>query len=78
MPSSVKPLPITVFTGFLGSGKWFTFYAFLFGLYLFILFYIKKLGKTTTILNLLKRVPENYKVCLLKNEFGDIAGIVFF
>ncbi|KAI8887335.1 cobW-domain-containing protein [Backusella circina FSU 941] len=49
MPSSVKPLPVTVFTGFLGSGK------------------------TTTILNLLKRVPENYKVCLLKNEFGDIA-----
>ncbi|KAI8379280.1 CobW/HypB/UreG, nucleotide-binding domain-containing protein [Radiomyces spectabilis] len=47
--SQDKPIPITVFTGFLGSGK------------------------TTTILGLLKRLPEEYKVCLLKNEFGDIA-----
>lgn len=44
-----KPIPITVFTGFLGSGK------------------------TTTILSLLKRLPADYKTCLLKNEFGDIA-----
>ncbi|KAI8079761.1 CobW/HypB/UreG, nucleotide-binding domain-containing protein [Halteromyces radiatus] len=44
-----KTIPITVFTGFLGSGK------------------------TTTILSLLKRLPEGYKTCLLKNEFGDIA-----
>jgi G3E family GTPase len=50
MPTAVKPLPITVFTGFLGSGK------------------------TTQILSLLQRVPKDYKVCLLKNEFGDIAG----
>ncbi|KAG1469004.1 hypothetical protein G6F56_003510 [Rhizopus delemar] len=35
-------IPITVFTGFLGSG------------------------------NLLRKIPEEYKVCLLKNEFGDI------
>ncbi|KAI9480700.1 MAG: CobW/HypB/UreG, nucleotide-binding domain-containing protein [Benjaminiella poitrasii] len=49
MPTAVKPIPITVFTGFLGSGK------------------------TTQILNLLRQVPEDYKVCLLKNEFGDIA-----
>ncbi|OZJ06170.1 hypothetical protein BZG36_00993 [Bifiguratus adelaidae] len=40
--------PITVFTGFLGSGK------------------------TTIILSLLKRVPKGYKLCLLKNEFGDV------
>ncbi|ORX50492.1 cobW-domain-containing protein [Hesseltinella vesiculosa] len=44
-----KPIPVTVFTGFLGSGK------------------------TTTILQLLKQLPEEYKVCLLKNEFGDVA-----
>lgn len=25
-------------------------------------------------MSLLRRVPEDYKVCLLKNEFGDIAG----
>lgn len=50
MPTAIKPLPITVFTGFLGSGK------------------------TTQILSLLQRVPKDYKVCLLKNEFGDIAG----
>ncbi|KAI9488368.1 CobW/HypB/UreG, nucleotide-binding domain-containing protein [Zychaea mexicana] len=43
------PIPVTVFTGFLGSGK------------------------TTTILSLLKRLPTEYKACLLKNEFGDIA-----
>ncbi|KAI7867077.1 CobW/HypB/UreG, nucleotide-binding domain-containing protein [Mucor mucedo] len=49
MCTSSEPLPVTVFTGFLGSGK------------------------TTQILNLLRRVPEDYKVCLLKNEFGDIA-----
>ncbi|CAO3664240.1 unnamed protein product [Rhizopus stolonifer] len=41
-------IPITVFTGFLGSGK------------------------TTQILSLLRKIPEEYKVCLLKNEFGDI------
>ncbi|KAI9338041.1 CobW/HypB/UreG, nucleotide-binding domain-containing protein [Pilaira anomala] len=49
MSTTNKPLPITVFTGFLGSGK------------------------TTQILSLLRQVPKDYKVCLLKNEFGDIA-----
>ncbi|KAI8993352.1 CobW/HypB/UreG, nucleotide-binding domain-containing protein [Pilobolus umbonatus] len=49
MSVKMKSIPVTVFTGFLGSGK------------------------TTQILNLLHRVPEGYKVCLLKNEFGDIA-----
>ncbi|CAO3613762.1 unnamed protein product [Cunninghamella blakesleeana] len=44
-----KTIPITVFTGFLGSGK------------------------TTTILSLLKLLPEGYNTCLLKNEFGDVA-----
>ncbi|KAG0743904.1 hypothetical protein G6F57_009907 [Rhizopus arrhizus] len=48
MPSTTKSIPITVFTGFLGSGK------------------------TTQILSLLRKIPEDYKVCLLKNEFGDI------
>ncbi|RIA95967.1 CobW/HypB/UreG, nucleotide-binding domain-containing protein [Glomus cerebriforme] len=43
-----SPVPVTVFTGFLGSGK------------------------TTIILSLLPRVPKGYKLCLLKNEFGDI------
>ncbi|KAI8330609.1 CobW/HypB/UreG, nucleotide-binding domain-containing protein [Chlamydoabsidia padenii] len=49
MSTDNKTIPITVFTGFVGSGK------------------------TTTILSLLKRLPEGYKTCLLKNEFGDIA-----
>lgn len=44
----MKPIPITVFTGFLGSGK------------------------TTTILSLLPQLPRDYKVVLLKNEFGDV------
>lgn len=43
------PIPVTVFTGFLGSGK------------------------TTIILNLIKALPQNYKMVLLKNEFGNIA-----
>lgn len=42
------PVPIAVFTGFVGAGK------------------------TTTILGLLKSLPEGYKACLLKNEFGDL------
>ena len=41
---------ITVFTGFLGSGK------------------------TTILLNLIKTFPKDYKVVLLKNEFGDVKG----
>jgi G3E family GTPase len=45
-----SPIPITVFTGFLGAGK------------------------TSIILSLLPKLPEDYKVVLLKNEFGDIEG----
>ncbi|KAJ6577205.1 CobW/HypB/UreG, nucleotide-binding domain-containing protein [Mycena capillaripes] len=45
---AVSPIPITVFTGFLGAGK------------------------TSIILSLLPRLPKDYKVVLLKNEFGDI------
>lgn len=44
------PIPITVFTGFLGSGK------------------------TSIILSLLPKLPKDYKVVLLKNEFGDVEG----
>ncbi|CAE7073167.1 unnamed protein product, partial [Rhizoctonia solani] len=29
-------------------------------------------GKTTTILSLLQQLPKDYKVVLLKNEFGDV------
>ncbi|KAL4074972.1 CobW/HypB/UreG, nucleotide-binding domain-containing protein [Scleroderma yunnanense] len=42
-----SPIPIIVFTGFLGAGK------------------------TTIILSLLPKLPKDYKVVLLKNEFGD-------
>ncbi|KAL2760818.1 hypothetical protein ACRALDRAFT_2039370 [Sodiomyces alcalophilus JCM 7366] len=48
----MAPIPITIVTGFLGSGK------------------------TTLILNLLAQVKEKnpeYKLALLKNEFGDLA-----
>ncbi|KAL2857167.1 hypothetical protein BJY01DRAFT_231176 [Aspergillus pseudoustus] len=30
-------------------------------------------GKTTLLLNLLPQLPKNYKLALLKNEFGDVA-----
>ncbi|KAG8731065.1 hypothetical protein FRC12_019909 [Ceratobasidium sp. 428] len=43
-----SPIPVTVFTGFLGAGK------------------------TTIILSLLPKLPKDYKVVLLKNEFGDV------
>ena len=48
--ASLSPIPITVFTGFLGAGK------------------------TSIILSLLPRLPKDYKVVLLKNEFGDVEG----
>ncbi|KAI9652475.1 MAG: hypothetical protein M1831_006744 [Alyxoria varia] len=44
-----SPTPITIITGFLGSGK------------------------TTIILNLLPQLPRDYRLALLKNEFGDLA-----
>ena len=31
-------------------------------------------GKTTTILSVLKQLPKDYKVVLLKNEYGDVEG----
>lgn len=30
-------------------------------------------GKTTLLLSLLPQLPAGYKLCLLKNEFGDVA-----
>ncbi|KAI9853919.1 MAG: hypothetical protein M1824_000794 [Vezdaea acicularis] len=45
----MAPIPITIITGFLGSGK------------------------TTLILNLITQLPPNYRLALLKNEFGDLA-----
>jgi G3E family GTPase len=42
-------IPVTVFTGFLGSGK------------------------TTIIINLINQLPRNYKLVMLKNEFGNVA-----
>ncbi|WVQ71895.1 hypothetical protein IAR50_001437 [Cryptococcus sp. DSM 104548] len=49
-PSEKGPIPVTCFTGFLGSVR----------------------GKTTTILSLLQQLPKDYKVVLLKNEYGDV------
>ncbi|TID27831.1 putative GTP-binding protein YjiA [Venturia nashicola] len=44
-----SPIPITIITGFLGSGK------------------------TTLILNLIPQLPKDYRLALIKNEFGDVA-----
>ncbi|KAL3957338.1 hypothetical protein ACCO45_007916 [Purpureocillium lilacinum] len=52
MASPAAPIPITIITGFLGSGK------------------------TTLILNLIPQLrarSPNYRLALLKNEFGDLA-----
>ncbi|PGH26747.1 hypothetical protein AJ80_01511 [Polytolypa hystricis UAMH7299] len=45
----MAPIPITIVTGFLGSGK------------------------TTILLNLIPQLPKDYRLALLKNEFGDVA-----
>lgn len=45
----MAPTPITIVTGFLGSGK------------------------TTLILNLIPQLPKDYRLALLKNEFGNVA-----
>ncbi|KAF9067241.1 CobW/HypB/UreG, nucleotide-binding domain-containing protein [Rhodocollybia butyracea] len=45
---SKNPIPITVFTGFLGAGK------------------------TSVILSLLPKLSKDYKIVLLKNEYGDV------
>ena len=45
----MDPIPITIVTGFLGSGK------------------------TTLILNLIPQLPKDYRLALLKNEYGDVA-----
>src|ERR1700721_191515 len=58
-------VPISVFTGFLGSGKTTVILCML----LFI--------KTKLMIALIKQLPKGYKVCLLKNEFGDLKGIPF-
>jgi G3E family GTPase len=47
--ASTSSIPITIITGFLGSGK------------------------TTLILNLIPQLPPNYRLALIKNEFGDVA-----
>lgn len=35
-------------------------------------------GKTSIILSLLPQLPKDYKVVLLKNEFGDVEGLTNF
>ena len=35
-------------------------------------------GKTTVILSLLPKLPKDYTVVLLKNEYGDVEGVYLF
>ena len=35
-------------------------------------------GKTSIILSLLPQLPKDYRVVLLKNEFGDVEGTHMF
>lgn len=48
-PQASRPIPVTVFTGFLGAGK------------------------TTIILDLIKKSPDGYRIAWLKNEIGAVA-----
>ena len=62
----MSPIPITIITGFLGMTKcdlW----------NIKTLINIAGSGKTTLILKLIPQLPKNYKLALLKNEFGDVA-----
>ena len=62
----MSPIPITIITGYLGMTKC--------DLWNFkTLINITGSGKTTLILNLIPQLPKNYKLALLKNEFGDVA-----
>jgi G3E family GTPase len=54
-------VPVTVFTGFLGSGKT-------------TVILCTALAERDADLALIKQLPKGYKVCLLKNEFGDLKG----
>jgi G3E family GTPase len=53
-------VPCTVFTGFLGSGKTTVI--------------LCTVLRGNTDVALIKQLPKGYKVCLLKNEFGDLKG----
>jgi G3E family GTPase len=54
-------VPVTVFTGFLGSGKT-------------TIILCNLIVENHLIVALIKQLPKGYKVCLLKNEFGDLKG----
>lgn len=52
---------VNVFTGFLG-------------IFRFLQDEYQGAGKTTIIISLIKRLPSEYNVVVLKNEFGDVKG----
>ncbi|WWC86594.1 uncharacterized protein L201_001471 [Kwoniella dendrophila CBS 6074] len=59
-----KQIPVTCFTGFLGAvSLWFHAYEILWD-------HIQ--GKTSAIISLIQQLPKDYKVVLLKNEYGDV------
>ena len=62
----MSPIPITIITGYLGTAK-----SHLSNVKTLI--HITGSGKTTLILKLIPQLPKNYKLALLKNEFGDVA-----
>ena len=62
----MSPIPVTIITGYLGITKYYSWNVQ-------TLTNITGSGKTTLILNLIPQLPKNYKLALLKNEFGDVA-----
>ncbi|WRT64489.1 uncharacterized protein IL334_001421 [Kwoniella shivajii] len=67
--SQNKQIPVTCFTGFLGESPSFSSAQMPPSAEL-----ITRLvpGKTSTILSLIQQLPKDYKVVLLKNEYGDV------
>ena len=62
-------IPITIITGFLGSGKTSTSLCALFS---HNCLQCNANTQTALILNLIPQLPRTYKLALLKNEYGDV------
>jgi len=65
----MAPISVTVFTGFLGisqKSSWFGMRCSSVS--------VVGAGKTSLILKCLPQLPQDCKVVLLKNEFGDVQG----
>lgn len=69
MAAAAEPTPVTVFTGFLGSGKTTVILGCLFARALCIINTVLSLSSAV---RLIRQLPADSRVALLKNEYGDV------